>query len=144
VERVLSGPGLVNIAEVLHARESAAAAWSAHAREAGDESDLPEVVSRHGLDGDCVACRESLDCFVTIYGAEAGNLALRGLATAGVYVGGGIAPRILGALRSPLFEEAFRDKPPHRALLAAVPVWVVLDDRAALWGAARHAATRLE
>jgi glucokinase len=65
------------------------------------------------------------------------------VARGGIYLGGGIAPRILPALRGPAFERAFRDKEPHRALLAGIPVWAVLDDRAALWGAARHAARSL-
>lgn len=143
VERVLSGPGLANVAEVLHARGGAGAAWAEHEREAAEGGDLPGVVSRNGLSGSCPACAEALDVFVAIYGAEAGNLALRGLATAGVYLGGGIAPRILESLRSETFERAFRDKPPHEALLAKIPVWVILDDRTALWGAARHAARSL-
>jgi glucokinase len=143
VERVLSGPGLRNVAEVIHARSGAEDAWAAHAREAGGEDEIPAVVSGHGLSGACEPCRESLETFAGIYGAEAGNLALRSLATAGVYLGGGIAPRILEALRGPAFEAAFREKPPHEALLATVPVWVILDDRTALWGAARHATLAL-
>ncbi|MEK7348046.1 MAG: glucokinase [Candidatus Eisenbacteria bacterium] len=69
-----------------------------------------------------------------IYGSEAGNLALRCVARGGIYLGGGIAPRILPALRSAAFENGFRDKEPRRALLSEIPVWVVLDDRTALWG----------
>lgn len=143
VERVLSGPGLANVAEVLHARGGAAAAWADHGREAAAGGDLPGVVSRNGLSGSCAACAEALGVFVAIYGAEAGNIALRGLATAGVYLGGGIAPRIVESLRSETFERAFRGMPPHEALLAKIPVWVILDDRTALWGAARHAARSL-
>ncbi|HSQ60740.1 MAG TPA: glucokinase [Acidobacteriota bacterium] len=144
VERVLSGPGLANVAEVVHARSGAAAPWDDHRREAaGGDDDLPSVVSRNGLSGSCPACAEALGAFVAIFGAEAGNVALRGLATAGVYLGGGIAPRLLEALRSEAFERAFRDMPPHVPLLATIPVWVILDDRTALWGAARHAARSL-
>ncbi|HET9951649.1 MAG TPA: glucokinase [Candidatus Eisenbacteria bacterium] len=143
VERVLSGPGLANVAEAIHARAGAEAAWRAHEREAGGAAALPGAVSTKGLEGSCPACAEALDVFAGIYGSEAGNLALRCVARSGVYLAGGIAPRILPALRGPAFERAFRDKEPHRALLAAIPVWVVLDDRAALWGAARHAAGAL-
>lgn len=142
VEQVLSGPGLVNVAEVLHAG-SEAAAWKAHGREAGGSEFLPGVVSRNGLERSCPACAEALELFVGVYGSEAGNLALRCVARGGVYLGGGIAPRILPALRSPTFERAFRDKEPHRALLSQIPVWVILDDRTALWGAARHSALSL-
>jgi glucokinase len=78
--------------------------------------------------------------FVEAYGAEAGNLALRSVATAGVYIGGGIAPKILPALQSGLFIDAFRDKPPLTDLLRTVPVAVILNPAAGLLGAAVRAA----
>lgn len=143
VERALSGPGLANAAEVIHARAGSEAAWREHADRAGSADALPGIVSANGLARSCPSCAEALDVFVGIYGSEAGNLALRCVARGGIYLGGGIAPRILPALRGPTFEQAFRDKEPHRPLLAGIPVWVVLDDRAALWGAARHAAQSL-
>lgn len=139
VERLLSGPGLVNIAEVIHAEAGAEKAWQAHARDAGGTESLPGEVSRNGLEQSCPACGRALDVFAGVYGAEAGNLALRCVGRGGIYLAGGIAPRILPALRTSTFERAFRDKEPHEALLAGIPVWVVLDDRTALWGAARHA-----
>ena len=98
------------------------------------------VVSRVGLEGRAEICVRALELFVAIYGAEAGNLGLRMLATAGVYLGGGIAPRVLPALRSREFLDAFAAKGRVRALLEALPVRVVLNDRAALIGAARRAA----
>ncbi|HEU4725168.1 MAG TPA: glucokinase [Candidatus Eisenbacteria bacterium] len=143
VERVLSGPGLANIAEVIHAEEGAAKAWKAHQADAASPEALPSEVSANALANRCPACERSLDVFAGIYGSEAGNLALRCVARGGIYIGGGIAPRILPALRTATFETAFRDKEPHRALLGDIPVWVVLDDRTALWGAARHASLSL-
>jgi glucokinase len=98
------------------------------------------VVSRVGLEGRAEICVRALELFVAIYGAEAGNLGLRMLATAGVYLGGGIAPRVLPALRDHGFLDAFAAKGRVRALLEALPVRVVLNDRAALIGAARRAA----
>src|SRR5690606_36051911 len=86
----------------------------------------------------CDQCVDALDLFVEIYGSEAGNLALRALATAGIYLGGGIAPKILPALEGGRFLDAFRDKPPMSDLLATVPVQVILNDEAALVGAAVH------
>jgi glucokinase len=83
---------------------------------------------------------EALDMFVSAYGAEAGNIALRSVATAGVYVGGGIAPKILPALQSGLFLDAFRAKEPMADLVATMPVSVVLNPDAGLLGAAVHAA----
>ena len=75
-----------------------------------------------------------------MYGAEAGNLALRGKATGGVYIGGGIAPKILGKLKDGTFMRAFLDKGRYRELLSAMPVRVILNDQAALQGAAFYAA----
>jgi glucokinase len=98
------------------------------------------VVSRVALEGRAEICVRALELFVAIYGAEAGNLGLRMLATAGVYLGGGIAPRVLPALRARGFLDAFAAKGRVRALLEVLPVRVVLNDRAALIGAARRAA----
>ena len=77
--------------------------------------------------------------FVAAYGAEAGNLALRMVATAGVYVGGGIAPKILPAIESGAFVDAFRSKAPMDAFVATIPIAVILNSEAGLLGAAVHA-----
>ena len=138
VERVLSGLGLLNVARVLHAMDGAAAALARHLDEAGPD-DLPAAISGNALAGTCPSCVRSLELFVSVYGAEAGNAALRGLALSGVYLGGGIAPQILPALRGPAFRDAFLAKEPHRALLERVPVYVIRTDRSALLGAARYA-----
>jgi glucokinase len=82
---------------------------------------------------------EVLDIFVSVYGAEAGNLALRSVATAGVYVGGGIAPKILPALEDGRFLEAFRTKGLMTDLMATIPVSVILEPQAGLLGAAVRA-----
>jgi hypothetical protein len=87
---------------------------------------------------------ETLDAFVAAYGAEAGNLALRTMATGGVYVGGGIAPKILPALKAGGFLDAFRAKAPMDEFLKAVPVFVILNRAAGLLGAAVHARTLAE
>lgn len=137
-ESVLSGPGLVNVARALHEMDRAHDAWAAHEREV-EPDELPGLVSEHALTKTCALCVRSLDFFVAVYGAEAGNLALRGLALAGVYLGGGIAPRILPALQGAGFREAFLAKEPLRELLGRVPVWVVRNERTALLGAARFA-----
>jgi glucokinase len=85
---------------------------------------------------------QALELFVSLYGAEAGNLALKVLATHGVYVGGGIAPKILPKLRERAFRESFLTKGRMRPLLEAIPVRVILNDKTALLGAARCAALR--
>jgi len=138
VERVLSGLGLANVARVLHAKDGAGEAMARHEAEAGVEA-LPATISRNALAGACSSCVRSLDLVVGVYGAEAANVALRGLALSGVYLGGGVPPRILPALKSPAFREAFLAKEPLRELLERVPVWVVMNDRATVLGAARYA-----
>jgi glucokinase len=138
VERVLSGPGLHNVYRFLRdAQGLDEPGWLTDALQS--EEPAP-VISQAGLEGRAEICARALALFVAIYGAEAGNLGLRMLATAGVYLGGGIAPRILPALRSPTFLDAFRGNGRLRSLLEDVPVRVVLNDQAALVGAARRAA----
>ena len=102
--------------------------------------DAPAQISQAGLDGGCVRCVEALEMFVEAYGAEAGNLALRAVATGGIFIGGGIAPKILPALRTGRFMDAFVDKPPMRDLLTRVRVSVILNAEAGLLGAAIAAA----
>lgn len=138
MERVLSGLGLGNVARVLHAMDGTQAALAAHLAESG-LAGLPAAVSLNALAGACPSCVRSLELFVSAYGAEAGNTALRGMALSGVYLGGGIAPQILPALLGETFRAAFLDKEPHRPLLERVPVFVMRTDRSALLGAARYA-----
>jgi glucokinase len=100
------------------------------------EADPSAVITRAALEGKSELCMRALDLFVSIYGAEAGNLALKVNATGGVFLGGGIAPRIIDKLKSPAFMEAFTAKGRMRSLLEAVPVRVILNDMTALVGAA--------
>jgi glucokinase len=138
VERVISGPGLVNVFRFTHG----ARALEVPCRAVGldlDPADLPAAISAAALEGRCERCAEALDIFVEAYGAEAGNLALRSVATAGVYIGGGIGPKILPALESGAFMDAFRDKEPMVDLLRTLPVAVILNPTAGLVGAAIRA-----
>jgi glucokinase len=98
--------------------------------------DAPARISQAGLGGRCQGCAEALRMFASAYGAEAGNLALRGVALSGLYVGGGIAPRILPVLRSGLFMDAFRDKGSMAELVSKIPVKIILNQQAGLVGAA--------
>ncbi len=133
-ERVLSGPGLLNIYTFLRdTGRGEEAAWLADEME---EAAAPAVITRAALDGKSELCMGALDLFVSIYGAEAGNLALKMNATGGVFLGGGIAPRIIDKLKSLAFMEAFTAKGRMRPLLEAVPVRVILNDMTALIGAA--------
>ncbi len=138
-ERVLSGPGLVNVYGFLRQRGGHADELPA-LKERLKLTDEAAAISTAALNGQSELCTQALELFVTIYGAEAGNLALKILATGGVYLGGGIAPKILPKLREPAFLEAFTAKGRMRDLMRDMPVRVVLNDRAALLGAARHGA----
>jgi glucokinase len=132
-ERVLSGPGLVNIHHFTHARPCAACDVGA------DPAQAPSQISHAALEHRCPDCVRALEIFVSVYGAEAGNLALRSLATAGLFVGGGIAPKILPALTDGRFVEAFCAKAPLDTVVSLVPVSVVLNEKSGLLGAAVHA-----
>lgn len=137
-ERVLSGPGLHSVYRFLRMRAGhAEPEWL---RERLQREDPGEVVGEAGLTGRDPVCAEALDLFVSIYGAQAGNLALEFLALGGVIVGGGIAPKIQSRLTDGRFMTAFRAKGRLESLLASVPVRVALDPLAPLWGAARLAA----
>jgi glucokinase len=133
VEGVLSGPGLVNLFRVAHDAPCAAQIDISH-------HDAPAAISTAALERRCAGCIAALDMFVEAYGAEAGNLALRVVATGGVFVGGGIAPKILPVLANGSFIRAFTAKTPLEALVKAMPVKVILNPEAGLLGAAVFAA----
>jgi glucokinase len=137
VEHVLSGPGLVNLHRFTHR------GGQCEMLEGVADEDAPPRISQAGLTGRCQHCVEALRMFAAAYGAEAGNLALRAVATSGLYVGGGIAPRILPVLQGGLFMDAFLAKEPMRELLQRVPVKVILNQEAGLIGAAIHAQSLL-
>lgn len=136
-EDVLSGPGLVRIYEFL--RERRMHAESPAVAQAMRHDDPAAAITQAALSqGDALA-NAALDCFVRIYGAQAGNLALAAGATGGLFVAGGIAPRILARLQRGEFLRAFRDKGAMAGFVAAVPVHVVLQADVGLRGAARVA-----
>ena len=133
-ERVLSGPGLVNLYRFLRAyRDVPEPAWLTE--QIGDGDPAP-VVTRAGLAGEDAICDETLTLFVSLYGAAAGNVALTGLALSGMFLGGGIAPRILPRLTNGTFLERFADKGRFRDTMRQIPVHVVLAPDVALLGAA--------
>jgi glucokinase len=145
VETLLSGPGIVNIYRFVHGGAAVdgpryADVGCEGVADGTDIADAPAQITEAALSGACLRCAETLNLFVDLYGSEAGNLALRSVATAGLYVGGGIAPKILPALETGRFLEAFRDKPPMSDLLATIPIRVILNEQAGLLGASVHAA----
>jgi glucokinase len=139
-ERILSGPGLVNVYEFL--------------RETGAEKECPEMAARMttgdpaaaisgaAIEDSSALAVKALDLWTSVYGAEASNLALKVMATGGLFLAGGISPKILDKLKGPLFMQSFLDKGRMRPLLESIPVKVVTNDKAGLLGAARCAAGR--
>ena len=111
-----------------------------HAAVDPDDPGAPAALAKAALDRSCAGCVEALEIFVDAYGAEAGNLALRSVATGGMFIGGGIAPKILPALTDGRFLRAFQDKGPMRRLVENVPVKIILNAGAGLLGAAVYAA----
>ncbi len=137
-ERVLSGPGLRNLYRFL--KDSRHLSERPGVAEEMLVNDPPAVITRAALAGNCLLCEQALDLFVSLYGAEAGNVALRYLATGGIYLGGGIAPKIIDRLKRPGFMLAFSAKGRLSPLLETIPVKVILNERSALLGAGRCAA----
>jgi glucokinase len=139
-ERVVSGQGLTNIYEFLReVRGMEEPAWLA---ERMAQQDPNAVITELALAAKSEICEKTLDMFVSAYGAEAANLALKVLSVGGLYVGGGIAPRILDKLKDGTFMRAFTDKGRLSQLLVNMPVRIVLESRAALMGAAAYAEAR--
>lgn len=136
-ERVLSGKGLVSIYSFLKSRrDSVEPAYLAKRFETEDPA---AVVSSEAIDGQDKDCSDALDIFISVYGAEAGNLALKGFAVGGVYIAGGIAPKILPAMERGGFVESFAGKGRFKRLMESIPVYVIMDRKAGLRGAAIHA-----
>jgi glucokinase len=138
VEHVLSGRGLADLYRFLSATRRGAEPKGFDQRFMSSP-DPAALVSESALDGSCERARLALEIFIEAYGAEAGNLALRVLPREGLYIGGGIAPRIRTAFHDGRFLGAFRNKPPMTDLTARIPVALLLDPHAPLWGAARIA-----
>jgi glucokinase len=138
-ERVLSGPGLYNLYKFFRDTNRAEEpAWLAQELQ---HQDPPSVITQAALAGKSTLCELALDLFISLYGAEAGNLALTMKATGGLFVGGGIAPKLIEKLNgSTMFMDAFMAKGRMRSLLEAMPVRIILNDKTALLGAACWAA----
>jgi len=137
-ERVLSGPGFMNIYEFL--RDTGRYEEPAWLKEKIQYPNPSAVVAQSGLEGTSEIAVKALDMFISIYGAEAGNLALKVVATGGVFVGGGIAPKLIAKLNGPTFLNAFWAKGRVSPLLRDIPVRVITNDKTALLGAGRVAA----
>ena len=137
---MLSGPGFFNVYSFLRDRNpSEESAWLAEQIAAGDKSAASATIAAAGLSNKSELAVKALDTFVAVYGAMAGNLALLMMAGGGLYVGGGIAPKIREKMIDGTFMKAFTDKGRLSSLVAAVPVHIILDDKTAVFGAANAA-----
>ena len=139
-ERAVSGPGLVNLYQFL--RDTGRGEEPHWLTDQVLHSDPAACISKAALEGKCALCEQAVDLFVSLYAAEAGNLALKLMATGGVYLGGGIAPKLLAKLAGPLFMQSFVAKGRMQTLMESMPVRVITNDKTALLGAARCAAVR--
>jgi glucokinase len=135
---VISGQGIFNIYQFL--KDTGRAEEPTWLVDQMRQKDPPVVITENGLAGKSPLCTQALDLFVSLYGAEAGNLALKLMATGGVYLGGGISPKVIAKLRDPGFMNAFTAKGRMRPILQEIPVRVILNPRVALLGAARYSA----
>ncbi len=134
IEKVVSGSGLVNIYNWL--KDSGRFNVPEWLEQKRKEMDPAKVITEAALARKDPGCVEALNIFVSIFGAVAGNLALTGITTGGVYLGGGIPPKILSKLKEDIFMEAFTNKGRFKGFLEKISVKVVLNDKAALIGAA--------
>ncbi|HVP78605.1 MAG TPA: glucokinase [Thermodesulfobacteriota bacterium] len=142
-ERVLSGEGLLHVYQFLKdsKRFGSEPSWLFEQMKAGDPAEVISETARLKKNG---LCSKALDLFVSIYGAAAGNLALQVMAVGGVFIGGGIAPKIIWKLKDRTFMKAFKDKGRLSHIVAPIPVRVILNEKTALLGAASRAANLLK
>lgn len=136
-ERIVSGPGLRAVYEFL--RDTGRGLESPAVAQRFVAEDPSAVISEHGLRGDDPLCVASLNLFIALYGAEAGNHALKIMSIGGLYIGGGVAPKNLAKMKDGTFLQAFLAKGRLRHVMVRMPVRIILNDRLALLGAARCA-----
>jgi glucokinase len=139
-ERILSGPGLVNVYEFLRTKGGKESGELVSAMKQGDPA---AAISRAALEGSDALAEKTLDLWIQVYGAEASNLALKTMATGGLFLAGGISPKILPKLKGSPFMQSFLEKGRMRSLVEAMPVQVIMNEKAGLLGAARCAAARV-
>jgi len=141
-ERIISGQGLTNIYAFL--RDTAKFPQLPEVAEEMKTTDIAKVITKHAEDGSCPMCMQTVEIFAHCLAMEAGNFALRAMATGGVYLGGGVPAKLIWKLKAPAFREAFNAKGRLEPLMESMPVKVILNDQAALLGAARYAFDMLE
>ncbi|NGX56538.1 MAG: Glucokinase [Candidatus Anoxychlamydiales bacterium] len=137
-ERILSGPGIYNLYSFLYESKLEQSPSEFH-KEIQNSKEPQIAITKKAISSEMKICERTIEIFVSIYGAEAGNFALKTFALNGVYIGGGIAPKILEKLKEGHFFKSFIDKGRFSSLLESIPIKVILNDKAALLGAAYYA-----
>ena len=136
-ERLLSGPGIKNIYDFLRDTQKAEEPqWLKDQIAAA--TDAPALISQLAQEGKAAICDQAMTIFVSIYGAETGNVALNFLSTGGIFIGGSVAAKNVSKMKDPIFMESFLDKGRMVDLLKEIPVTIVLNDDSGLIGAARY------
>jgi glucokinase len=136
-ERLLSGPGIRNIYEFLRdSRKAEEPNWLRD--QIATAPDVPALISRLALEGKAAICDQALTLFVSVFGAETGNCALRYMSTGGIFIGGSIAAKIVERMKHPVFMQSFLDKGRMEGLLKDMPVKIILNDDCGLIGSARY------
>ena len=137
-ERILSGPGIKNVYDFLRdTRKADEPQWLKE--QISQAHDPPALISQLALENKAAICEQTLSIFVSVYGAETGNCALNFMSTGGIFIGGSIAAKIVPKMKDPIFMQSFLDKGRMKALLADMPVKIVLNDDSGIIGAARYA-----
>lgn len=136
-ERLLSGPGIRNIYEFLRdTKQEEEPSWLTEQMK--ETKDIPALISQLALENKAKICERTMEIFVSVYGAETGNCALKYMALGGMFVGGSIAAKVLPLMKKPTFMNAFLSKGRMRPLLEDMPVKIVLNDDAGILGAAQY------
>lgn len=136
-ERIVSGLGIKNIYDFLRdARKAEEPQWLKDQMAAAP--DAPALISRLAAEGKAAICDQTMKMFVSIYGAQTGNVALAFMATGGIFLGGSVAAKNLSLMKNPIFMQSYLDKGRMASLLKEMPITIVLNDDAGLIGAARY------
>jgi len=136
-ERILSGPGIKNIYDFLRdSKRAEEPAWLKDQMAAA--ADPPALISQLAAQGKAPICDQTMSVFVSIYGAETGNVALNFMSTGGIFVGGSVAAKNVAKMKDPVFMQSFLGKGRMESLLKEMPVTIVLNDNSGLIGAARY------
>ena len=140
-ERILSGPGIIALYDFLI--DTGKEKESEYVKCAMQTQNRSETITQMALEKKCAVCLRAIEMFIYIYGLESGNLALQLLSYGGLFIGGGIAPKMIPMFQTPLFMQGFMNKGRFTEMLSRIPVQIILNQNTALLGATRYATERI-